>query len=116
MSFICRAQMSKHLIDLPAAERDEFSFRQLVSKHRIHDLKLVGDDELIALLDAYPRERLQAFTMGTDRCRRDDWQYVDASAASGKEIFTAGLRRRLWLNPLRVDLGDRRLRDVIRRL
>jgi hypothetical protein len=27
--------MSRHLIDLPAAERDEFSFRPLVSKHRI---------------------------------------------------------------------------------
>ena len=36
--------------------------------------------------------------MGTDRCRRDDWHYVDASAASGKEIFTAVLRGRLWLN------------------
>ena len=108
--------MSRHLIDLPAAERDEFSFRPLVSKHRIHDLNLVGDDELIALLDGYPRARLQAFTMGTDRCRRDDWHYVDASAASGKEIFTAVLRGRLWLYLLRVDLVDRRYGDVIRQL
>src|SRR4026207_2533397 len=82
MSFIWRAHMSKHLIDLPAAERDEFSFRPLVSKHRIHDLNLVGDDELIALLDTYPRERLQAFTMGTDRGRGDDAPHADGSAAS----------------------------------
>lgn len=78
-----------------------------------HDLNLVGDDELIALLDAYPRERLQAFTMGTDRCRRDDWHYGDSSTASGKEIFTAMLSGRLWLNLLRV---DRRCGDVIRQL
>src|SRR4026209_482492 len=116
MSFIWRAHMSKHLIDLPAAERDEFSFRPLVSKHRIHDLNLVGDDELIALLDTYPRERLQAFTMGTDRCRRDDWHYAAASAASGTEIFTAVLRGRLLLSRLRVDLVDRRYGDVIRQL
>ncbi|HEX7788737.1 MAG TPA: hypothetical protein VF653_21145, partial [Methylomirabilota bacterium] len=108
--------MGGHLIDLPAGERDEFSFRPLVSKHRIHELNLVGDDELIALLDAYPRERLQAFTMGTDRCHRDDWHYVDASAASGKEIFTAVIRGRLWLNLLRVDLVDRRYGDVIRQI
>jgi hypothetical protein len=75
--------MSRRLIDLPDNERTEFSFQPLVSKHRIHELDLTSDDELIALLDAYPRERLQAFTMGTDRCRRDDWHYVDASAASG---------------------------------
>ena len=46
--------MSGHHIELPAAERDDFSFRPLASKHRIHELNLVGDDELIALLDAYP--------------------------------------------------------------
>ena len=71
--------MGGHLIDLPAGERDEFSFRPLVSKHRIHELNLVGDDELIALLDAYPRERLQAFTMGTDRCHRDVADYTGAN-------------------------------------
>jgi hypothetical protein len=54
--------------------------------------------------------------MGTDRCRRDDWHYVDSSAASGKEIFTAMLSGRLWLNLLRVDLVDRRYGDVIRQL
>jgi hypothetical protein len=68
------------------------------------------------LLDSYPRERLQAFTMGTDRCRRDDWHYVDASAASGKEIFAAVLRGRLWLNLLRVDLVDHRCGEAIRQL
>jgi hypothetical protein len=108
--------MSRRLIDLPDNERTEFSFRPLVSKHRIHELDLTSDDELIALLDAYPRERLQAFTMGTDRCRRDDWHYVDALAASGKEIFAAVLRGRLWLNLLRVDLVDRRYAEVIRQL
>ena len=72
--------MSKHLIDLPAAERDEFSFRPLVSKHRIHDLNLVGDDELIALLDAHPRERLQP----------SRWEQTGVGATTG----TTWIRRR----------------------
>lgn len=108
--------MSGQVIDLPDAERTEFSFRPLVSRHRIHELNLAGDDELIALLDSYPRERLQAFTMGTDRCYRDDWHYVDAGDASGKDIFAAVLRGRLWLNLLRVDLVDRRYRELLRQL
>jgi hypothetical protein len=108
--------MTARLIELTDAERSEFSFRPLVSKHRLHELVLPSDDELIALLDNYPRERLQAFTMGTDPCRRDDWHYVDASAASGEEIFAAVLRGRLWLNLLRVDLADDRYGEAIQQL
>jgi hypothetical protein len=108
--------MTGQLIDLTEVERSEFAFRPLVSKHRIHELGLADDDELIALLDSYPRERLQAFTMGTDPRRRDDWHYVDASGASGEEIFAAVLRGRLWLNLLRVDLVDHRYGEAIRQL
>jgi hypothetical protein len=86
--------MSSRLIDLRGNERTDYSFRPLASKHRIHELDLTSDDELIALLDTYPRERPQAFTMGTDRCRRDDWHCVDATAASGKEIFAVVRRGR----------------------
>lgn len=108
--------MTARLINLTDRERSEFSFRPLVSKHRLHELNLFTDDELIRLLDNYPRERLQAFTMGTDRCRRDDWHYVDAADTSGKDIFAAVQGGRLWLNLLRVDLVDRRFGEALEQL
>lgn len=108
--------MIQRLLDLTEAQRTGFASRPLVARHRIHELDLFSDDELIALLDSYPRDRLQAFTMGTDRCRREDWHYVDAADVSGKEIFAAVLQGRLWLNLLRVDLADRRYAEMLRQL
>jgi hypothetical protein len=104
------------LLDFSEAHRRDFGFRPLVARHRMHRLDLFQDQQLVALLDGYPRARLQAFTMGSDRCRRDDWQYVDATNASGREIFAAVVRGRLWLNLLRVDLADRRYAELLDQL
>jgi hypothetical protein len=104
------------LLDFTDSSRVEFATRPLVSRHRIHQLDLFGDDELAALLERYPRERLQAFTMGTDPCRRDDWHFVDVADVPGKDILAAVFRGRLWLNLLRVDLADARYAEVIRQL
>ncbi len=108
--------MSRDLLQFSDNDCSQFATRPLVSRHLMHELPLWDDVELVALLDAYPRDRLQAFTMGTDPSRREEWHYVDASKAAGKEIFAAVSRGRLWLNLLRVDLADRRYSDLIRRL
>lgn len=108
--------MTQGVLDFTETARAEFASRPLVSKHRIHQRDLFSDVELIRLLDNYPRERLQAFTMGTDPLRRDDWRFVDVGALSGKDIFLAVLRGRLWLNLLRADLADRRYADVVQQL
>jgi hypothetical protein len=108
--------MMDQVLDFSEAHRSDFGFRPLVARHRMHLLDLFQDQQLIALLDGYPRARLQAFTMGRDRCRRDDWQYVDATNASGSEIFAAVVRGRLWLNLLRVDLADRQYAELLDRL
>jgi len=105
------------LLDFTQDQASRFGAQPLVAHHRLHESGLaLSDDDLIALLDAYPRNNLQAFTMGQDYRRREDWKYVDASEASGKEIFAATLRGRLWLNLLRVDQADRAYGDLIHRL
>src|SRR6266508_1482884 len=45
------------------------------NRHRLHELGEFGDDALIRLLDGYPRERIQVFTMGTDPTRSDEWAW-----------------------------------------
>ena len=86
------------------------------AKHAAHCLPLFDEPALIELLENYPRERLQAFTMGTDPLERDDWQPVDTEGATGRDIWAALKRGRLWLNVLQVHRVDPRYRDLVERL
>jgi hypothetical protein len=101
--------MARRILQFGGSERHDFGFQPLVARHRMHEMSLWNDDELVALLDRHPRARLQAFTMGSDRTRYQDWRYVDPGDASGKEILRAVSRGRLWLNLLRADLADSRI-------
>ena len=85
-------------------------------RHRVQDLDLFNDDVLIDLLENYPRNRLQTWTMGTDPLRREDWKPVDTTGLSGKDLLTAVKSGRLWYDILRLDLFDRRYRELIDRL
>lgn len=106
----------KDLIDWGNSTFDASSSRSLLARHRLHDLDLFNDDALIDLLDRYPRNRLQAWTMGTDPLRREDWQPVDTDDVSGKEMLEAVRSGRLWYNILRLDLFERRYRDIVDQL
>lgn len=88
----------------------------LAARHRLHQMDLFTDEALIDLLDRYPRQRLQAWTMGTDPLRREDWQAVDTTDVPGKDLLAAVKSGRLWYNILRLDLFDRRYREIIDQL
>src|SRR5205085_4416472 len=85
-------------------------------RHRLQDLDLFSDEALIDLLDRYPRNRLQAWTMGTDPLHREDWKAVDTAGLSGKDLLAAVKSGRLWYNILRVDQFDQRYRQLVDRL
>jgi hypothetical protein len=88
----------------------------LAGRHRLTELDLFNDDQLIDLLDNYPRNRLQAWTMGTDLLHREDWKAVDTTGVSGKDLLTAVKTGRLWYNILRLDLFDPCYRELVDRL
>jgi hypothetical protein len=88
----------------------------VLARHRLLDLDLFNDEALVDLLDHYPRNRLQAWTMGSDPLRREDWKPVETTGASGKELLAAVKSGRLWYNILRIDLFDRRYREIVDRL
>lgn len=72
--------------------------------HRYHQLPLFETSALIALLDDYPRAYLQAFTMGTNKAQRSDWQCVDIHPEStGEAIWRAVEKGRLWLNIISIE-------------
>ena len=103
---------------VPWTQDDTLAYRRkpLLAKHRVHELELFRDEALLDLLEHYPRERLQAFTMGANPLDRSEWQPVDTTGASGKDLLAAVTSGRLWFNVLGVHLVDRRYRDLIDRL
>ncbi|NJM98742.1 MAG: hypothetical protein HC800_17725 [Phormidesmis sp. RL_2_1] len=67
--------------------------------HSYHTLPIFQQPALITLLDSYPRQHLQAFTMGHDPCRREEWKTVDIPTyATGQDIWQAVEKGRYWLN------------------
>jgi hypothetical protein len=90
-----------------------FEHEPVLAKHRLHELDLFSDAGLLDLLEHYPRERLQAFTMGTDPLRRSDWQPVDTTGASGKDLLASVTMGRLWFNVVQVNQVDRRFQDLL---
>ncbi|MGD1899896.1 MAG: hypothetical protein ACFB16_23480 [Phormidesmis sp.] len=86
-------------IDWSAEEYAAFGLKNQLFKHSYHTLPLFQKDALIQVLDTYPREWLQAFTMGPDPTIRSDWQSVDIHPnSSGQDIWNAVEKGRLWLN------------------
>jgi hypothetical protein len=82
----------------PAHGRTSFTVH-----HRLHETGLFSNDALAQMLDSYPRAKLQVFTMGEDPQDRSQWQPVDTTGASGREILEAVRVGRLWVKLMRVD-------------
>lgn len=104
--------------DHPIAWSDE-EYRQFgkvaqISRHSYHELPLFDRQTLIALLDDYPRRHLQAYTMGTDPERNDDWRQVDiAEDTSGEDLWRAVENGRIWLNLVHIEKNRREYGELI---
>lgn len=109
-------KVSGKLLQWSEGRFNAFKAQAQTARHRLQDLDLFSDQVLIDLLDNYPRNRLQTWTMGTDPLHREDWKPVDATGVSGRDLLAAVKSGRLWYNILRLDLFDRFYRDLIDRL
>ena len=102
------------LLQWSGGKFNAFDSRVQLARHRLGDL--FNDEVLVDLLDKYPRNQLQAWTMGTDPRRREEWKPVDTEGVSGRELLAAVASGRLWYNILRMDLFDSRYRELIDQL
>ncbi len=107
---------NQNLLDWTPEEIAAVGTRPVVARHRLQELDLFSDAELIELLENHPRERLQAFTMGTDPCAIDEWRPVDTAGASGKELFSAITRGRLWVHLFRMQNVSVRYKQLLDQL
>jgi hypothetical protein len=85
-------------------EYAKFGTVPMVSRHGYHTRSLFDKTQLIDLLDNYPRRWLQAFTMGDDPCRPEQWACVDiAPDTGGAALWQAVENGRLWLNITHIE-------------
>jgi hypothetical protein len=93
-----------------------FGLQPLVAQHRLHEHDLFTDGALMELLRNYPRDQIQAFTMGTNPLNYKEWYPVDTTGASAEDVFAAIARGRLWFKMLQIERVDRNYRAVIEQL
>ena len=93
-------------------ESERHDREPFVTRHGLGESALFTDDALAALMDRYPRERLQVFTMGTDPLDNTQWAPVDTAGVSGADMLRAAASGRLWIKLMRIDLVDEAYRGL----
>lgn len=85
-------------------EYASFGLIAQVNKHQYHQMPQFDDEALIRVLDDYPRQWLQAFTMGEDPTDSSDWKCVDIDpATTGAQLWHAVQNGRLWYNLTHIE-------------
>lgn len=92
-----------------------FGLAPQVTPHRYHESPMFDKPGLVALMDAHPRRRLQAFTMGEDPTRRQDWACVDIpDDMDGETILKCVENGRLWVNITHIDTVNETFAELIK--
>jgi hypothetical protein len=73
-----------------------------VAQHRLQDLEMFRDMQLIETIERHPRKDLGINTMGSDPQRHSEWQEGRAGNLSAEQLFEAVSRGKVWLNLRRV--------------
>ena len=102
-----------NLLDWGKENALNFGLKTVQEQHKLCKHPLFSTENIIDLLENYPRDQLQAFTMGHDRCEHDDWTPVDTEGVSGEELFEAVTHGRLWFNILRLQNADNRYGELL---
>lgn len=91
-----------------------FSLKTQLLPHHYHESPLFSSEALEQLLDEYPREWLQCYTMGTDPENNAEWTAVHIADLSGREILDVLQKSRIWINAVKIDQYTSDYSDLIR--
>ena len=83
----------------PAEFAEKFGQKPLLIEHNLHKREMFTDAGLASLLDRYPRDQFNLYTMNNDQSDQNRvFRRGYAGDLSGAEILDAIYRGRLWLN------------------
>jgi len=93
-----------------------FTHETLLYRHDLAQSELFSEDALIALIDRYPPEALEVFTMGYDPTVFGEWYLGRREGMDGKALMQAVRNGRLWLNLRRVNHSDKAIGELCDRI
>jgi hypothetical protein len=94
------------LLKWTAKHKQCFTRANLLFEHTLHDSELFTDEALAALIDRYPREALEVFTMGYDPTTFGQWYLGRHGDLDGNALMEGVKAGRLWLNLRKVNHHD----------
>ena len=103
------------LIETEQFRRGSLEREILVANHRLLETGLFSDENIIRMIDAYPREFCNVNRMGTDRDEYE-WSEGDTTGLDGAALLDAVRNGRLWLTLRGLTERQPELRRVINTL
>ncbi len=104
------------LLNWTADNRRDFGKQNLLFNHNVADSELFSEEALIELIDRYPRESLEVFTMGYEPTVFGEWYLGRSTGMDGRALMEAVKAGRLWLNLRRVNHADAAVRELCDRV
>ena len=86
------------MINWTSENRSGFTEKNQIFGHKLHENELFSDDGLIALIDRYPFDKLEVFTMGYDPKGWGEWRLGRRGTLDGRALLEAVKLGRIWLN------------------
>ena len=91
------------LTDWTDEHAEGFTKRTIVASHNLHERKMFSDDGLIELLDRFPREAFNLYTMDSVNGGKETFRRGLIGDLSGEQILEAIKRGMLWVNLRRAN-------------
>ncbi|MGZ3304319.1 MAG: hypothetical protein ACXU8U_00540 [Asticcacaulis sp.] len=107
--------MTTDLLTWTPQRRAKFTRDNLLFNHRL-DPELFSDEALIALIDRYPRDALEVFTMGYDPAASGQWYFGRRGELDGRALLDGVKAGRLWLNLRKVNHHDAEVEALCARM
>jgi hypothetical protein len=81
--------------------------------HRLHQSPLFSRTALAALIEKYPREHYNIFSMSAQKENKFYWRQGDFNGHSGEEVLNTIANGRLWLNMRKANVVDPRYGELL---
>lgn len=94
------------LIQWTSELRQYFTQKDLLLNHQLHLNPLFDDEGLIALIDRYPFDKLEVFTMGYNPQGHSEWYLGRRGTLDGASLMQAVKSGRIWLNLRKCNHAD----------
>lgn len=108
--------MMQDLLHWSDEHRKRFTRDNLLFNHNLHQSELFSDEALISLIDRFPREGVEVFTMGYDPANWGEWYFGRRGDLTGRQLMDGVKAGRLWLNLRKVNHHDPAIRSLCDRM